>query len=195
MEIGEKHNKLTCIAKGKNDIYKFKCECGAIINYDYRKVACGSKKHCGSRFIHPRHITFGYSHTRIDIIYKNMIARCYKPINNRYRNYGARGIKVCEEWKNDKTTFFKWAFNNGYNEQLTLDRINVNGNYEPSNCRWATRKQQARNTTQTRFIKYNNCYIPLQEYGEIKGLTRTQLWKLVKNNKIQTIKGAEKLPQ
>ena len=74
-----------------------------------------------------------------------MKGRIKYPSTNSYDRYGGRGIKVCEEWEKDFTAFAKWALNNGYSDELTLDRINPDGDYEPSNCRWTTWKQQARN--------------------------------------------------
>jgi len=72
----------------------------------------------------------------------------------------ARGVIVCDEWKNNYSSFKKWALENGYNETLTIDRINVNGNYEPNNCRWATSKEQSRNRTDNFYITYQgNKYI------------------------------------
>lgn len=91
----------------------------------------------------------GMSYTRLYAIYKDMIRRCHSEKDKRqtgYKKYGARGIKVCDEWKNNRTVFFEWALSNGYEENLSLDRIDSFGNYEPSNCRWATRAQQSRNT-------------------------------------------------
>lgn len=89
----------------------------------------------------------GLSKTRINNIYHNMKNRCNNPKNYRYKNYGARNIKVCDEWQNSFLSFYNWAINNGYNEKLTLDRIDVNGNYEPNNCRWVSLKQQFYNRT------------------------------------------------
>jgi hypothetical protein len=73
-----------------------------------------------------------------------MLQRCENPNNTAYKNYGARGISVCDEW-HDYPTFKEWAMENGYSEELTLDRIDVNGNYEPSNCRWTTHSVQMSN--------------------------------------------------
>ena len=76
----------------------------------------------------------------------NMIQRCHNPKNTNYCRYGARGISVCDEWRKPDSSFFKWALANGYSDDLSIDRINNDGNYEPFNCRWATRKEQMANT-------------------------------------------------
>ena len=70
-----------------------------------------------------------------------MKARCYNKDNSEYKNYGARGIKICDEWLNNVKKFYDWALENGYKENLSIDRINNDGNYEPNNCRWANKKR------------------------------------------------------
>lgn len=99
-----------------------------------------------------------------------MIERCYKENNKDYNMYGGRGVVVCDEWLNDKTKFFDWAINNDYREDLTIDRIDPNGNYEPDNCRWTDRKQQTRNRRNTKYIEYLGETKPLGEWCEILGL-------------------------
>ena len=85
---------------------------------------------------------------RIYAIWKAMLARCNNPKNDRYKNYGARGITVCEEWLS-YDAFYEWAMANGYDDTLTIERKNVNGNYEPSNCEWISKEDQLRNTTRS----------------------------------------------
>lgn len=82
---------------------------------------------------------------RLERIYHGMKQRCYYTKHSSYANYGGRNIKVCEEWKNSYKAFFEWAKENGYRDDLTLDRVDSNGNYEPSNCRWVTHREQASN--------------------------------------------------
>lgn len=106
--------------------------------------------------------THGLSKTRLHTIWHSMKGRCLYKSTNQYKNYGGRGIKVCNDWEKDFVSFYNWAIDNGYKDGLTLDRIDVNGNYEPSNCRWVTRNEQYKNTTTNRFITYK---------GETKTLT------------------------
>ena len=89
-------------------------------------------------------IKHNLSRSRINKIYLAMKNRCYCKTSDRYSYYGGRGIKICDEWLADFMNFYNWAMANGYNDKLTIDRINVNGNYEPSNCRWITKGEQSR---------------------------------------------------
>lgn len=84
-----------------------------------------------------------------------MIYRCTNPSFIYYKEYGGRGIKVCDEWLNNKESFYQWAMNNGYKEGLQIDRIDNNGNYEPSNCRWTTREQNNKNKRNNRYYTIN----------------------------------------
>ena len=123
----------------------------------------------------------GLSHSRIDSVYKTMIARCYNPSSKSYPNYGGRGIKVCDEWRNDKTKFFKWALETGYDSTLprgkqTIERIDVNGDYSPQNCTWADYYQQANNRRSNRRITYNGETHTIKEWERLKGFHDGTLW-------------------
>lgn len=112
----------------------------------------------------------GKTRTRLYDTWHHMKQRCYNSNDKNYKYYGGRGIAVCDEWKDDFISFHNWATNNGYKEGLTIDRIDVNGNYEPNNCRWFNRKQQARNRRNTRMITCKGETKPLAEWCEVLGL-------------------------
>ena len=99
-----------------------------------------------------------------------MLFRCNNPKNPNYFRYGNRGIKVCDEWKNDFLSFYNWSMKNGYRDDLTLDRIDNNGDYEPNNCRWTTMKTQCNNTSRCKYITINNETKTLREWCEITGV-------------------------
>lgn len=107
----------------------------------------------------------------------NMKSRCYYPNNTEYKNYGGRGIKVCDEWIDDYSNFKDWATNSGYEECLTIDRIDVNKNYEPSNCRWVDMKVQGNNTTRNHYITYNGKTQSMQLWAEELDIPYTTLRK------------------
>jgi len=105
--------------------------------------------------------------------------RCGNKNASRYKNYGGRGIKVCPEWRKDFVVFMDWALNNGYKKGLSIDRIDNDGNYEPSNCRWATVKQQNRNARFNRHIAINGVTKSLCEWAEVAGISRKTLqWRV-----------------
>ena len=118
----------------------------------------------------------GLSHTRLDHIYKNMVARCTKDSATNYGRYGGRGITVCEEWKEDKTKFFEWAYKNGYGDDLSLDRKDNNKGYSPENCRWATSKEQANNTRNSRYIEAFGKRMTLGQWAEESGISLATIW-------------------
>lgn len=108
--------------------------------------------------------------TRLNNIYHNMKQRCYNSKKPDYKYYGARGIKVCTEWLTSYSNFKEWAVTNGYSEGLTIDRIDVNGDYCPANCRWITQKEQCNNMRSNHYITYNGCTKTLSEWAETLGL-------------------------
>ena len=136
--------------------WKCKCECGNERVIATGRLTTGSAYSCGCvrRKIDPR-IKHGMANTRIYAIFKGMRARCTNENHPYYKNYGGRGIKVCDEWMADDgfEKYYKWSMENGYAEDLSIDRIDNDGNYEPSNCRWVDNKTQSNNTsTNRRFV-------------------------------------------
>lgn len=122
-------------------------------------------------------IRHGLSGTRLHRIWHSMYCRCYYPSTNQYKNYGGRGIKVCEEWKHIEgfLNFYNWAVKNGYQENLTLDRIDVNGNYEPTNCRWITYKEQGNNRTNNVYYTFKNETKTSKQWCDEYGISQTTL--------------------
>ena len=108
--------------------------------------------------------------SRLNIIYWNMVRRCYDSTNHHYPNYGARGIKVCDEWLNDYRAFKDWALKNGYADNLTIDRKNNDRDYCPENCRWSTLKEQASNRRSNRLITYKGQTKILKDWCDELGL-------------------------
>lgn len=118
--------------------------------------------------------------TRLYNIWANMKRRCSNPNSDDYKHYGARGISVCEEW-NEFTGFYSWAKASGYTEDLTLDRIDVDGNYEPCNCRWVDMKEQENNRTNNVMIEFNGECHTRQQWSEITGIKYTTIRNRIDN--------------
>ena len=116
----------------------------------------------------------GAKHTRLYKVWCAMRERCNNPHNKRYARYGGRGISVCNEW-DDYRAFREWAEMNGYADGLTIDRIDTDGNYEPSNCRWATRAEQNRNYSRNRMITFNGITMCLTDWADKYGIKRATL--------------------
>lgn len=156
--------------------YLCKCKCGRIQMVDGYSLRAGISKYCLScKNRKNSKNSFRYKSIRIYNIYQGMISRCYNTKNKSYKNYGGRGIKVCSEWLNNRMLFYEWAINSGYKDNLSIDRINNDGNYEPCNCRWATRQQQGNNTRQNRHITYKGKTMTLAEWARALNMSQAKL--------------------
>lgn len=148
---GERFTRLTVIKlshiKNRKSYWLCECDCGNehIVRSDSLK--CGNVKSCGCLNMEAKSIKHGEWGTKLYFVWAGMKQRCTNPKQKHYDRYGGRGISVCEEWQTYEP-FHKWAINAGYKEGLTIDRINNDGNYEPSNCRWVTIAEQQKNKTQ-----------------------------------------------
>ena len=107
---------------------------------------------------------------RIRNIWHQMLQRCYNPSSDPYKYYGGKGVEVCDEWHYSLDAFYNWALNNGYESHLTIDRIDSNGNYEPTNCRWSTFKEQDNNRTNNIRLEMNGITHTIPEWSDIVGL-------------------------
>lgn len=182
---GKKFGRLTVIGvadDGKRKTsYICQCECGNVKKVRADGLTSGNTKSCGclKRESDKRNVQkvpaqqkylktgFKVGGTRLYQIWQGMKARCYNKTNASYEKYGGRGIKLCEEWKQDYIAFHNWAMENGYSDKLTIDRINVNGDYEPNNCRWATNEQQSNNRRSNVNIRIGNATKTLKEWCDI----------------------------
>ena len=174
-----KHNKKGCV-EGR---WRCRCDCGVERIVLQASLVSGKSKSCGclnreiASSILKKH---GYSHSGCGLyfVWNSIKNRCYCRNSSDYKNYGGRGITVCDEWLHDFKKFYDWAIENGYKDEkgdnginiLTLDRIDVNGNYEPSNCRWVTNKIQAKNkrTTMTDEERFKVCPICGKKFKVLK---------------------------
>ena len=160
-----------------------KCDCGNEIIASRIHLNDGHIRSCGCLHDEASKLsnrTHGMTNTRLHAVWTNMIQRCTNPKNGKYKNYGARGICVCNEWRMFEN-FYHWAIENGYDEnaefgKCTIDRINVNGNYCPENCRWVDNKTQMKNMTNNHWIEYNGEKHTLSEWEKLLG-DRGKLFK------------------
>lgn len=168
--------------------YLCKCDCGnekIIVGTSMRN---GSTRSCGcliSEETARRAKIHGQSNTRLYKIWSGMIERCINPNRNEYMYYGGRGINVCNEWLNDFKSFYEWAMSHGYSDDLSIDRIDVNGNYCPENCRWATPKEQSDNTRKTVHITVNGVTKNATDWAKTIGVGRSTISRHVKKGDIE----------
>ena len=154
-----------------------KCKCGKEVIVTGNNLKNGNSKSCGcyNRELLPKiNSTHNASNTRLYHIWTCMKDRCYNPKNKKYKDYGGRGIIICDEWINDFETFANWAYDNGYVENVsrgecTIDRIDVNGNYCQQNCRWVNQKVQTNNKRNNHYITYNGETHTVTEWNNILG--------------------------
>jgi len=175
---GEKFGRLTVLKfydidpKRRESRWLCKCECGNKTIARGCKLTSGHTKSCGclnKEITLKASTTHGLSSEKLYFVWKAMIARCENPKNPVYKDYGGRGIKVCNEW-HDLEIFMEWATNNGYREALEIDRIDNDGNYEPCNCRFTTRRKQTLNTRRNIKITIDGQTKTLTEWAEIYNL-------------------------
>lgn len=176
---GERYGRLVVIersgAMNGHVAWKCQCDCGKEHIARSGDLRQGRQISCGCIKKEGLHKTHGKSSSRLYRIWQNMKSRCTNDGIEAYKDYGGRGITICDEWKNDFQAFHDWAMANGYSDELSIDRISVNGNYEPSNCRWATRKEQANNKNDNNKITLKGETHTLAEWSVITGIKRATI--------------------
>lgn len=171
---GQRFGRLTIIKRVYNSKdgrvqWLCRCDCGNKTIVKSISLQSGNTRSCGCLYKDSREYikkTHGKKHFRLYQTWINMKQRCYNINNTHYNDYGARGITICDGWKNDFMLFYTWAMENGYRDDLTIDRIDVNGNYEPKNCRWVTMKEQANNKRCSHYLEYDGERLTISEWAK-----------------------------
>ena len=190
--IGKTYNELTIIdyayTKDDGTYWKCRCSCGKEIITQYSRLPSGQIKSCGCSSykersqkirngeIKPPNLKHGDSNSRLYRIYQGMKERCYNKNVKDYKHYGARGIKICEEWLDSYASFKEWSLSNGYQDNLTIDRADVNADYCPENCRWANIIQQNNNKRTNVFVEYEGQKLSLKQLSRLVGVNYRTLY-------------------
>lgn len=186
--IGKKYGRLIVLnkepsQKTRSTMWKCQCECGNIVVVRADSLKRKLTQSCGC-LCKEKITKHNMCKTKLYIAWDAMKQRCYNKNNKRYKHYGGRGIKICDEWldkENGFINFYNWSMQNEYADNLTIDRIDVNGNYEPDNCRWITNKEQQSNKTNNHFITYNNETHTITEWGKIYNINEGTICSRLQN--------------
>lgn len=180
INVGDRFGKLTIIKEVEPNItpcgtvqrkFLCMCDCGKEIIVARKTVVDGAKQSCGCDWQSPsRKYTKEQRNSFLYSTWSGMKQRCYNKNTEGYHNYGGRGIKICDEWLNDYKAFYNWAILNGASKELSIDRIDVNGDYCPENCRWVDNQTQMRNMQYNRYIEYNGQKKLMKEWSEELGI-------------------------
>ena len=180
---GQRFGRLTVIREADRKYgHRYilcRCDCGNEKSINLNSLIKGMSNSCGCyrrEFIANRNYKHGFAYRengteRLYRIWQGMKRRCYDTNDPGYRNYGERGIKICDEWLNDYSAFREWSHANGYRDDLTIDRIDNDKGYYPYNCRWATVKEQSNNTRVNHRVTYQGETHTLSEWGDILGMS------------------------
>lgn len=180
--IGKRFGRLVVVSKAvdgtpSNTMWTCACDCGrtkTIREFHLRKghtQSCGClRKDIASVTAINNSTTHGLRKTRLYRLWLHIKERCNNPNCAAFNNYGGRGIRVCDEWTKSFQAFYDWAHANGYRDDLTIDRIDTNGDYCPDNCRWASMKEQANNTRANALITFNGETHTMSEWANIIGI-------------------------
>ena len=194
---GKKYGRLTVLYRDKNHYgrgdhtyWVCECDCGKITRVRPDALKSGTVLSCGcyhaevsskiGKYVNMKH---GMSNSRIFKIWAGMKSRCYNKNAPAYKNYGGRGIFVCQSWIENFEEFEKWAFEHGYSDDLEIDRIDNNGPYSPPNCRWVTRKENCRNRRNNYMIDINGVeYQSIAEAAEKLNILHSSISNQIKKH-------------
>ena len=193
---GQRFGRLTALKyMGTNRSYRAlwlcKCTCGQEKIVNSNSLLMGTTRSCGCLNNEQRHkkgveanrAKHGLHGTRLYRIWKQIKTRCCNPNTTDWKDYGGRGITICAEWENNFSNFYNWALENNYDDTKSIDRIDVNGNYEPSNCKWETMKHQANNKRSNHFITIDGETKTCAEWIETSGICHSTFYQRLRNGK------------
>lgn len=194
---GKRFGMVTVLERSENDsggsaCWKCICDCGNTFITKGSRLRAGGAKSCGCYGAALASIQFkkhGMSNTRIYHTWHSMVSRCCFESGKNYKFYGAKGVKVCDQWKSF-LSFYDWAINNGYTDNLTIERIDCNGNYEPENCKFISNLEQARNTRKTIRITSDDGYMTAAEVSRMLDVSKSTIEKFYHLGLIQTVDDA-----
>lgn len=179
---GKRFGRLTVVSK-QGKMWVCDCDCGTKgkLNQAYSLMS-GAVVSCGC-YLKEKSTKHGKSTERLFHIWRGIIERCYNPQTERYSYYGGRNITVIDEWRGNPDgflTFYNWAINNGYKKDLTIDRINNDGNYEPNNCKWSTNIEQANNRRTNSYITFKQTTKTLADWCRDLNISYKTTWNRIK---------------
>ena len=179
---GQRFGRLTVIERagtlGNRAAWLCKCDCGREHVVRGKLLRNGNTVSCGcyaKERAREASITHGMKKTRLYEVWHGMKSRCLNERDRRYKNYGARGITICDEWRNSFESFRDWALANGYRDDLTIDRKDNDGNYCPENCCWSTSKEQSNNRRSNKLITYQGKTQTMQQWADEMGISKDLL--------------------
>jgi hypothetical protein len=190
--VGKTFHRFTVIkflgSENNNRLWECRCSCGTIKTLNTKKIMAGNTRSCGCLVKEKSRLnaikystTHGLSKnddgsaTRLYTIWLGMKRRCYSKLSKSYKTYGALDIKVCDEWKNSYLNFYTWAISNGYNDNLTIERRNFNGDYAPENCTWIPNSEQAKNRRNNIYLNVDGEVLTIAECARRKNISRATL--------------------
>lgn len=185
---GQRFGRLTVTERASNNkhncvMWLCRCDCGKDVAVLGSSLRNGSTRSCGcysAELTRERGTTHGMCKSRLYRIWDAMKQRCYATSHKAFENYGGRGITVCNAWRESFEAFRDWALSAGYNDDLTLDRMDTDGNYEPSNCQWVSLKDQQSNKRNNRLISYAGKTLTVSEWAEVTGINRSTLFARIR---------------
>ena len=179
-DIGIYHVLEKCSEKAKDGHALYLCRCKFCNKIFKIKISDVKRSRCC------QHVFNSWKIRRIAFIFRSMRRRCYNPTDKSYRWYGAKGIKVCDEWLENPAAFEDWALSHGYSNNFTIDRIDSKGDYEPSNCRWVLLKENCRRAGKVNWITINNETLTGKQWAARLGVGINRINKMIRNKGIET---------